>query len=246
MKEFMIAILEDNPKSERIIGFSDVDMIEIYEQSVEMIQLNEELGKRGTFNQIVKWMMEKVKERGDLPKGSGGDACCGGGQPKSPDEVIDQYLPKLTETLIEILADKPFNGTSTISLEGRDSIKFKGELLLQTILNFTIRVLGGKLLQKRKICLSGPEKGAKFGDAFDVKVSCSKYPFVKETGRKRIFVCLVNLADNSMHIQPANPDDAQVDKTFKIMPQPAGSCNFRAYVVSADGQIEKSQNEITV
>jgi len=31
MKEFMIAILEDNPKSERIIGFSDVDMIEIYE-----------------------------------------------------------------------------------------------------------------------------------------------------------------------------------------------------------------------
>ena len=31
MQQFMVAILEDNPKSERIIGFSDVDMIEIYE-----------------------------------------------------------------------------------------------------------------------------------------------------------------------------------------------------------------------
>jgi len=50
MKEFMMAILEDNPKSERIIGFSDVDMIEIYEQSMEVIALNDELNKKATFN----------------------------------------------------------------------------------------------------------------------------------------------------------------------------------------------------
>lgn len=30
MKEFMIAILEDNPKSERTIGYSDSDIIEIF------------------------------------------------------------------------------------------------------------------------------------------------------------------------------------------------------------------------
>ena len=63
MKEFMLAILEDNPKSERTIGFSDVDMIEIYEQSMEVIALNEEMAaKRATFEKVVKWMMEKAKE----------------------------------------------------------------------------------------------------------------------------------------------------------------------------------------
>lgn len=31
MKEFMIAILEDNPKSERTIGYSDSDIIEIFQ-----------------------------------------------------------------------------------------------------------------------------------------------------------------------------------------------------------------------
>lgn len=63
MKEFMIAILEDNPKSERIIGFSDSDIIEIYEQSVEVILLNEQMKKKGTFEDVVKWMIEKTKER---------------------------------------------------------------------------------------------------------------------------------------------------------------------------------------
>ena len=32
----MIAILEDNPKSERTIGFSDQDIVEIYETSEEI------------------------------------------------------------------------------------------------------------------------------------------------------------------------------------------------------------------
>ena len=65
MKEFMIAILEDNPKSERIIGFSDSDIIEIYEQSVEVILLNEQMKKKGTFEDVVKWMIEKTKERAE-------------------------------------------------------------------------------------------------------------------------------------------------------------------------------------
>lgn len=65
MKEFMIAILEDNPKSERIIGFSDTDIIEIYEQSVEVILLNEQMKKKGTFKDVVKWMIERTKERAE-------------------------------------------------------------------------------------------------------------------------------------------------------------------------------------
>ena len=43
MKEFMMAILEDNPKDERSVGFSDSDIMEIYQQSVEVIALDEQM-----------------------------------------------------------------------------------------------------------------------------------------------------------------------------------------------------------
>jgi len=180
-------------------------------------------------------MMEKVSQ-GQPPAGGGGDACCGGSAPKTPPDVIVQYLPKLTETLIEVLAEKPFNGKSVVTLDGKPDIKYKGEMLLQTILSFTLRVLGGKLMQKRKIAVEGPSKQVKLGDSFDVKVNFQKYPFVKEPSKtKRIYICLANLADNSLHIQTGSPDDVQVEKTFKILPMPTGDCNFRAYVVSSDG-----------
>lgn len=41
MKEFMIAILEDNAKSERTIGYSDVDIVEIYQQTMEIQDMEE-------------------------------------------------------------------------------------------------------------------------------------------------------------------------------------------------------------
>lgn len=43
MKEFLIAILEDNSKNERTIGLSDADIIEVLEQSVEIMALTEEV-----------------------------------------------------------------------------------------------------------------------------------------------------------------------------------------------------------
>ena len=147
MKDFMLAILEDNPKSERIIGFSDGDMIEIYEQSMEVIALNEQMAaKKATFEKVVKWMMEKAKEHDHEEKSAGGgDACCGGGPaPKTPDGVIKEYLPRLTEILIQILGEAPFHGMGSIPLKD-SAMKFKSELLLTTILNFTLRVLGTKL-----------------------------------------------------------------------------------------------------
>ena len=41
MREFMVAILDENDKSQRTVGFSDNDLMEIFEQSTEMMQLNE-------------------------------------------------------------------------------------------------------------------------------------------------------------------------------------------------------------
>ena len=57
---------------------------------------------------------------------------------------------------------------------------------------------------------------------------------------------LVNLTDSSLYIQEGNPDEPLVEKTFKVMPQPSGTSNFRAYVVSGDGQIEKNNKDVAV
>ena len=52
------------------------------------------LGKKGNFNQIVKWMMERAKEGGGEANAPKGDACCGGGgEPKTPDAYIAKFLP---------------------------------------------------------------------------------------------------------------------------------------------------------
>ena len=45
MKEFMLAILKDNEHQERIMGFTDQDIIDIYEQSIEIICFNDEVSK---------------------------------------------------------------------------------------------------------------------------------------------------------------------------------------------------------
>lgn len=31
MKDFLVAILDDNPKNERVVGLTEADIIEIYE-----------------------------------------------------------------------------------------------------------------------------------------------------------------------------------------------------------------------
>jgi len=43
MKEFLFATLEDNPRNERIAGLTEGDVVEIYEQSVEVIAFQEEV-----------------------------------------------------------------------------------------------------------------------------------------------------------------------------------------------------------
>ena len=43
MKEFIIAILKDNENNERMNGFTDEDIIEIYENSIEIMSFNDEV-----------------------------------------------------------------------------------------------------------------------------------------------------------------------------------------------------------
>ena len=45
MKEFMLAILEDNPSNERTNGLSDSDILEVYASSVEIMGLEESVSR---------------------------------------------------------------------------------------------------------------------------------------------------------------------------------------------------------
>lgn len=254
MREFMVAVLEDNNKSQRTVGFSDADIIEVLEQSVEIMTLVEsvskshsgsvsikltgscfcqQLNKRATFTDIVNFMMKKAKENAGRPSGGGG--CCGDdGGPPTPDSIITKFLPKLIDTVLEILCEAPFNGEASLSAPNGDKYKFKGESILKTVLAFTLRVLGGRLQQKRKISIetNGPK----------VSVTCEKLPFLKEdphSGKRRSFIALVNTADYSMYVQEISSSDVKVTKDFKMKEGKAdGENQFKAFVVSGDGQID--------
>jgi hypothetical protein len=62
MKEFLTAVLVDNDHQQRMMGLQDSDIAEIYEQSVEIMTLNEEvscptyslaqLGKKISFHEL--------------------------------------------------------------------------------------------------------------------------------------------------------------------------------------------------
>jgi len=45
MKEFLFATLEDNPRNERMVGLTEGDLVEVYEQSVEVIAFQEEVSQ---------------------------------------------------------------------------------------------------------------------------------------------------------------------------------------------------------
>lgn len=62
MKEFIEAILVDNPASERQIGFSDDDIIEVYQQSAEMIALEESLQGKGSVSDVFKFCIKRARE----------------------------------------------------------------------------------------------------------------------------------------------------------------------------------------
>ena len=202
MKEYMIAILEENDKAQRTVGFSDTDVMEIFEQSSEIMQLNEGLGKRANFKDVVKFMIQKALQSGGQPSGGGG--CCGDDGPVTPDSYISDQMPKLTESVLDILSADPFNGKNSLKI-GENTIKFKGEGMLMSTLDFVRRVKGVKLLEKRKITMSAPTKPVKSGASFDVTVRAEKHAFVKEAHgtRKRIYVGLSNLSDNTMTLQVA-------------------------------------------
>ena len=108
MKEYMIAVLTTNENDVRMKGFSDNDLIEIYDMSVEIMRLNEEFGKQITASEVIRRMLndfdtKKQKEHHGIYNGGG---CCG--PMDSPEVILRGLIPRLNETLFEILTEAPF------------------------------------------------------------------------------------------------------------------------------------------
>jgi len=121
----------------------------------------------------------------------------------TPDGLIASFLPKLTETALEILSEAPFQGATTLAAASGSQIKFRGEMILTTLLAFQRRVMGGKPENRRNITIDAP-KSVKFGDSFTVGVKAEKLPFVKDgpgVARRKFYIALVNMADNSMSLE---------------------------------------------
>ena len=142
-------------------------------------------------------MAKRAAEMGGKPAQGGGDACCGGdAPPKTPDQLLGIFLPKLTEGLLDVIADKPFANSSTLQISSGSTISYKAEALLTSILAHQRMTTGEKLMEKRKIVTDLPGKTGKAGAPFTVTVRAERLPFVKDGhgASKRIFVCLVNIS----------------------------------------------------
>ena len=68
-----------------------------------------------------------------------------------------KYLPKLTETILEVFSEEPFQGQGSITPLNGVHYKFNGEQLLLTLINFSLRVFGGYIEKKRKIWIEIPD-----------------------------------------------------------------------------------------
>ena len=94
--------------------------------------------------------MKQAKERGTPAFGFTGG-------PQTSNPIITKYLPKLTETILEVFSEEPFQGQGSITPLNGVHYKFNGEQLLLTLINFSLRVFGGYIEKKRKIWIEIPD-----------------------------------------------------------------------------------------
>ncbi len=62
MREFLMAVLVDNDKQQRMMGLQDQDIAEIYEQSVEIMAMNEMVSHHSKTN-VRSWERKSLSMR---------------------------------------------------------------------------------------------------------------------------------------------------------------------------------------
>ena len=98
-----------------------------------------------TFAQIVQRIVAEFdRNKGKKEKEPGiyqGDSCCGGGPMETPEQIIQRLVPRLNETIYEILSEPPFKGEVSLVTGSGEPIFIKPEMFITSITAFTLRVL---------------------------------------------------------------------------------------------------------
>lgn len=144
MTEFLTAILVDNVRSQRSSGLTDNDIIELYEQAIEVATFKEELNKKATFVEIINLLLKKTK---DSARKEQKDI-----DPKLAEygHIVRSLVPRLNETLIEILSEEPFQGAGMIVTEG-GNLRFSSDKIITSLTGFSLRLLGGSVEPEHKL-----------------------------------------------------------------------------------------------
>ena len=96
-----------------------------------------------------------------------------------PEQVVRSLLPRLNDTIFEIMGEAPFQGMGALVGQA-GPYRFSGERLVTSIVTFTLRVLGGQIIPKYKLSLATRVDGIpqtepiRVNDVLTVDVTCEK------------------------------------------------------------------------
>ena len=165
---------------------------------------------------------------------------------ETPEQIVQGLVPRLNETLFEILSEPPFKGEVAL-VTGDEPIYIKPEMFITSITAFTLRVLEQKPIQRRKITFTGEVAGVstmepvRVDDLLTINVNIEKLPFMKcAESKHRVYIACVNQSTNQVMIDEIEPSLAQDKRKFLVKMRQAGKNKFKVYIFGGDGQIESS------
>lgn len=82
----------------------------------------------------------------------------GGTEHLAPEQIVRKLIPRLNETLFEVLGEGQFLGNSMLVSNGT-GYQYSCEKIITTLIAFSLRVLGGKIAPMFKITLTSRVDG---------------------------------------------------------------------------------------
>jgi len=161
-------------------GFNNDDFIDTYEQSCEIMMCNEQWEKKVEFRDVVARLITPDPNH-KFKDSEGG--CCGD---LSPDMKVLELVPKLNETIIEIVMEL----SQATNKEGQPMLEFSVESFLTSLSRFT-RLLFPKAntSDRRKVTITvgveGQTNSYKKGDMVPCKAYVELIKFVKDYSFER-------------------------------------------------------------
>ena len=142
---------------------------------------------------------------------------------ETPEQIIQRLVPRLNETIYEILSEPPFKGEVSLVTGSGEPIFIKPEMFITSITAFTLRVLEQKSIQRRKITFNGEVAGVsatepiRVDDLLTINVNIEKLPFLKAPESKhKVFVACVNQSTNQVMIDEIEPSLAKDKRKFLV------------------------------